>query len=237
MARGHERSSLLNARDPNLDNQNTTDTGVAGLQKTNAPDQVQQSAGAVASQTKEAASQIKDQAKSTATGQLAVRKDQTAQGLNVVSSAVHDMSDRLRQNQQTASYANYADQAANQIQRLSGYLQNRDVGQIVQEAQDWARREPVIAIGGAFVLGLVAARFLKSSGIQTRSANVNRGGYSPGYRYNRQYYQTSPNTWNDPNYRDPGYGTGYRPSGQYWNEPNRSPGTDTSDATDTSESR
>lgn len=225
----------MNARDPNLDNPNTMDPGAAGLQKTNAPDQVQQSADAVASQTKEAASQLKDQAKSAATGQLAVRKDQTAQGLNVVSSAVHDMSDRLRQNQQTSPYANYADQAANQIQRLAGYLQNRDVGQIVQEAQDWARREPAIALGGAFVLGLVAARFLKSSGIQARSANIPRGGYSPAYRYNRQYYQTGPSTSNDPNYRKPGYGAGYRPSGQYWNEPYRSPGTDISDITDTTD--
>ena len=79
------------------------------------------------------------------------------------------MSDKLRQYDQTSSYAPYADQAANQVQRLAKYLHTHEVNQIVDEAEDWARRDPMLALGGAFVLGLLAARFLKSSGVQTRS--------------------------------------------------------------------
>jgi len=180
--------------------------GTAGNQSGTTTDQVKQSASEVTDQTKQAASQVTDQAKQAASqvtdqakqaaqSQLSVRKDQTANRLNTVSSAVRDMSDKLRQNNQTSSYAQFADQAANQIQRFSGYLRSHDVREIVDEAEDWMRRDPMIALGGAFVLGLVAARFLKSSGASKRSSNnqYNRQQQMmrnrPGYRYNEQYYQ------------------------------------------------
>lgn len=147
-------------------------------------DQVKQSAGEVADQAKQAVGQVKDQAKQTAQSQLAMRKDQTAQGLTVASSAVHDLANSLRQNDQTSSYAQYADQAADRIQRIGSYLRGRDIGQIAEEAEDWARREPVLALGGAFVLGVLAARFIKSSRPQRAT-----GGTNSGYdQYNRDGY-------------------------------------------------
>jgi len=185
----------LTARNPNDPNQGTMTPGTAGNQSGTTTDKVKQSASEVTDQTKQAASQVTDQAKQAAQSQLSVRKDQTANRLNTVSSAVRDMSDKLRQNNQTSSYAQFADQAANQIQRFSGYLRSHDVREIVDEAEDWMRRDPMIALGGAFVLGLVAARFLKSSGASKRSSNnqYNRQQQMmrnrPGYRYNEQYYQ------------------------------------------------
>lgn len=191
----HERSVRLTARNPNNPNQGTMTPGTTGNQSGTTTDQVKQSASEVTDQTKQAASQVTDQAKQAAQSQLSVRKDQTASGLNTVSSAVRDMGDKLRQNNQTSSYAQFADQAANQIQRFSGYLRSHDVREIVDEAEDWMRRDPMIALGGAFVLGLVAARFLKSSGASKRSSTnqYNRQQQMmrnrPGYRYNEQYYQ------------------------------------------------
>ncbi len=82
----------------------------------------------------------------------------------------------------TSSYAQYADRAADQIQRVSGYLGGRDISQIADEAEDWARREPVLALGGAFVLGVLAARFIKSS----RPQRATGGGTASGVdQYNR----------------------------------------------------
>ena len=193
----HERSVRLTARNPNNPNQGTTTTGASGTQtNTSSTDQVKQSANEVADQTKQAASQVTDQAKQAAQSQLAVRKDQTAHGLNTVASAVHDMGDKLRQNSQTSAYAQVTDQAANQIQRFSGYLRNHDVHEIVDQAENWMRRDPMIALGGAFVLGLVAARFLKSSGVKKNKTNMpgrqnnrQQAPYRPGYRYNDRSYQ------------------------------------------------
>lgn len=226
----------MTARNPNYANQNPTDSGrsgTTGTQDNSTTDQVKQSAGQVADQTQQAASQVADQAKQAAKSQLAVRKDQTAQGLNFVSSAVSDMGDKLRQNDQTSSYAQLADQAANQVQRFAGYLKNHDVREIVGDVEDWARRDPMLALGGAFVLGLVAARFLKSSGVQTGSSRRSDSYYNPAYRYNNQYSR-SDNEYSRRYGRqysgNPQYGRTYRPSGQYWDEQYRSSGDETKES-------
>ena len=206
----------MTASNPNYANQDATSA-----------DQAKQSATQVADQTKQAAQQVTDQTKQAAKSQLAARKDQTANGLHVVSSAVRDMGDKLRQNDQTASYAQFADQAANQVQRMAGSLRNHDVRDIADDAEDWARRDPMLALGGAFVLGLLAARFLKSSGMQRRSSNTNTQqyrGYTPTYRYNNQYSQSG--RYGDS--RD--YGASYRPTGQYWDDQYRATGDETKES-------
>jgi hypothetical protein len=119
-------------------------------------------ASQVADQVKQSASDVTEQAKQTATSQIAVRKDQAAQGLSAVSSSMRQMGDNLRQNDQTSGYAQYVDQAAEQVDRFSGYLQHHDARDIMADAEDWARRNPALVLGGAFALGLLASRFLKS---------------------------------------------------------------------------
>jgi hypothetical protein len=47
---------------------------------------------------------------------------------------------------------------------LSATLRDRDVRELVQDAQQFARRQPAIFVGAAFAAGVLAARFMKSSG-------------------------------------------------------------------------
>jgi hypothetical protein len=61
------------------------------------------------------------------------------------------------------SVAQYADEAADQVERFSGYLRETDVDEIVDEARGFARRRPAVFLGGAVALGFLATRFLKSS--------------------------------------------------------------------------
>jgi len=140
--------------------------------------------GQVADQMKQSTSDVTEQAKQTVTAQIATRKDQAAQGLSTVSSSMRQMGDNLRQNDQTSSYAQYVHQAADQVDRFSGYLQNREPRQIMYDAESWARRNPALFLGSAFALGLLASRFLKSG----------MGGQSGQYRYTNRPY------WNDPYY-------------------------------------
>jgi hypothetical protein len=150
--------------------------------------------GQVADQVKQSASQVTEQAKQTATSQLATRKDQAAQGLSAVSSSVRQMGDNLRQNEQTSNYAQYAHQAADQIDRFTGYLQSHDPREIMSDAENLARRNPALALGGAFALGLLASRFLKSGmGGQSQSGSLQSGSMQSG----QQQYQ-SRRYWNDP---------------------------------------
>ena len=124
---------------------------------------MKQQAGEVASQVKDQAVHLQDQVAEQATSKLDERKDQATSGLGDVSQAVRKTGEELRSRDQ-AMVAGYVDQAAEQLDRATQYLRNRDVRELVSDVESFARREPTLFIGGAFALGVLAARFLKSSG-------------------------------------------------------------------------
>jgi hypothetical protein len=66
--------------------------------------------------------------------------------------------------------------AAHQVEQFSRTLKERDVEQLYGEAEAFARRQPGVFLGGAVVLGFLAARFLKSSA----QGSMNRSGYQGG---------------------------------------------------------
>jgi len=125
-------------------------------------DQAQQTAGQVVDGAQEKVGQVVDQAKQQTTALLATRKDQAAGALYTVGHALRQTGQQLREQDQTA-IAGYADQAAMQVERVSRYLQDRDMRQLVDDTEGFARQRPVVFVGGALTLGLLAARFLKSS--------------------------------------------------------------------------
>lgn len=103
-------------------------------------------------------------------------KEKAAEGLGSVVQALRgagaglgDESDVVR---------GYVDQVADRVDSLSKYVQNREVSQIVADVERMARREPALFIGGAFVLGLFTARFLKSS-VQAGQGSVQAGQGGP----------------------------------------------------------
>ena len=57
----------------------------------------------------------------------------------------------------------YIRRAAEQIDGASEALRRRDLGQLVGEVQDFARRQPTAFLGAALLAGFAAVRFLKSS--------------------------------------------------------------------------
>ena len=100
--------------------------------------------------------------KETATSQLSAQKDKATEGLGSVAQAVRQTTQNLR-DQQHDTVAQYVERAADQIERISEGLKNKDVTELFDDAQRLARQQPALFIGGAFALGLVGARFLKSS--------------------------------------------------------------------------
>jgi ElaB/YqjD/DUF883 family membrane-anchored ribosome-binding protein len=109
-------------------------------------------------QTKEVATQAQQQAKSM----LSTRKNQAARELDNVSQAFRQTSDQLRSRDE-GTVAHYTDRMATQIDRASAYLNERTVEEIVDDTENFVRRRPELVIGGAFALGLLTTRFLKSS--------------------------------------------------------------------------
>jgi len=136
--------------------------------------QVKETVGQVADQAQHAAGQAIDQARQQVSSRLAGQKDRAAEGLTSVAHALRQTSQHLReQDQQTVT--GYIEGAASQVERVSDYLRQNDLGGLIDDVEQFARRQPALFLGGTFVLGLLGARFLKSS----RPAAGAAGGY-PG---------------------------------------------------------
>jgi hypothetical protein len=180
----------------------TTDTSAS--QSTG--DKVKEKASQVTDQAQQAVSQATDRAQQQAKSQIATRKDQAAGNLTDVSQAVSQVGSQLRQNDHD-TLAQYADMAAQQVNRAASYLRERNVNEILDEVQGAARRQPALFLAGAFVLGVLGARFLKSSSPQSGSRYNTSGYYRQGgasqYRgtgaYTRDYdygrYGTTNRDW------------------------------------------
>jgi hypothetical protein len=166
--------------------------------------QTQEKAGQAVDQAQQMAGQVADQAKQQATSQLDSRKNQAVDSLGTVAQALRQTSQHLRQNDQ-GTIAQYTDKAAERVEQFTGQLRGKDVQTMVRDVERYARQQPAVFLGGAFVLGLLGARFLKST------AQREDDDESGGYGANRSYgYDRGPRYGN---YR-PGYYSGsYR--GQY----------------------
>lgn len=79
--------------------------------------------------------------------------------------ALHGVADSLLNGSGEAAEgaSRYIRQAGERVQRAADWLEHADVEELTQRTEEFARRQPVVFIGGAFALGLIAARVLKGS--------------------------------------------------------------------------
>lgn len=128
-------------------------------------DTVRERAGSVADTAQEKISEVAGQAGEQARNMATERKSEVASQLDNVAQAFRSSGNQLRSEQQGgAGIANYMDRAAEGVSQLSGYLRDRNIDEMLMDAEDFARRQPELFLGGAFALGVLAARFFKSSG-------------------------------------------------------------------------
>ena len=59
--------------------------------------------------------------------------------------------------------ARIAESAADNLQRFSDSLRERDLDGLLRDAESFARRQPAVFIGAAALVGFLAVRFLKAS--------------------------------------------------------------------------
>jgi hypothetical protein len=103
-----------------------------------------------------------DRIRDRAGDQLSTQKDRATDGIGTIAQAVRTATRELRGDKHD-TLAEYVERAADQLERLSAGLKERNVGELLREAQNLARRRPVLFVGSAFALGLLGARFLKST--------------------------------------------------------------------------
>jgi hypothetical protein len=146
-------------------------TGATGTQGgTQVTEQAKQQSQQARQQATDLASRGSEQAKS----QLANHKHNAAQRMVPIQAALRESAQQLR-NQGQGSVGDYAERAADQVERFSTYLRQTDVDEIMDEVRGFARHRPALFLGGAAAIGFFATRFLKSSSERGASAEY---GYS-----------------------------------------------------------
>jgi ElaB/YqjD/DUF883 family membrane-anchored ribosome-binding protein len=118
--------------------------------------------GARRSDAGQQASGLLNQVRQKATSQLNEQKARATDSLDSVAEAVRQSTRQLR-DQQFDTVAQVVERAADQIERLTNHLRERDLNELVAEAQQFARQQPAMFIGSSFAAGLLAARFIKAS--------------------------------------------------------------------------
>jgi hypothetical protein len=116
----------------------------------------------VVDQVKHAADDVAGQARHTAELQLSSGKDRVAQGLGSVAAALRKTGTQLREDD-PMGITDYVVRTADQVEAASDYFQRRTLGEVVGDVEQFARREPALFLGGAFLTGLLGGRFLKSA--------------------------------------------------------------------------
>lgn len=125
----------------------------------------------VARRGQEKASEYAEKGREQAKPQIAKGKERASEQLEGIANALRSTGEQLHEQDQ-GSVGGYAEQAADQVERLSGYLRDRDPDRLLGDVEDFARERPAVFLGGAFLLAAAAARFLKSSAGQREEFDV-----------------------------------------------------------------
>ncbi len=148
----------------------------------------------------EAVHQAKDAMEGTREQALAFADQQRRsleENVAAFAGALESAADSL-QSEGKETAASYSRRVAAGIGDVAGWMQGRSLGEVWSQAEDYARRQPAVAFGGAVVAGFLLSRFLMSS---TPTANTGTGygtgsgyrtGTGYGYRPNVQEPTTSP---------------------------------------------
>lgn len=131
-------------------------------------DEAKSAAGKVVDEAKEQVESLTDLARSElsdaahrAKSLAADQKDHIAEQVEGVADALGKAAADLEQ--QNGPSAQYARLIAENAEKLSDVIRNNDVDQILGMAQDFGRRQPVLFVGAAALLGFAASRFVLAS--------------------------------------------------------------------------
>jgi hypothetical protein len=115
--------------------------------------------GGLLDQARGIASSVAEQAKSAVGGRLTERTTKSAVELSEFADALRHTSRRLEGN----VVGPLIGKAAERVEQISDALDHTDLRQVVRNVENFARREPMMFLGGAFAAGLLGARFLRGA--------------------------------------------------------------------------
>ncbi len=132
-------------------------------------------------QAKQTTSEVVSQVQQQASSQINRQKETAASELTTVVNAVRRFGETLRNEGEGPIgrfAAQYGDKAAESLDRFARYLREQDPKRLLNDVQNFGRRQPALMIGGAFLLGFAGARLIKSS-MEAASESMSTGGQRP----------------------------------------------------------
>lgn len=155
----------------NIDNSQTAKGSPApsspGLASSDPGNKLKDSATDLFEHAKDTASESYDAVAAKAKTAVTEQKNQVSAGLKSVAGSFRQMGGQLRAtpepNRITDLTSDLTGKAAGTMESVANYFERKDPREMLRDVEGFARRNPAIFFGTAFALGLLAARFLKSS--------------------------------------------------------------------------
>lgn len=127
----------------------------------------------VAGETKRQAQDLMNQAQSQVKEQAAAQKDKASTGLRSLSDELRSIAEgNAPQNGMTTDLTR---QAADKVQEIASWIEQRDAGSLLEEVRQLARRKPGAFLIGAALAGVAAGRLTRGA-----TAGGSQGGQSNG---------------------------------------------------------
>jgi hypothetical protein len=127
-----------------------------------AKEQVRETSRAAMEQAREARRKARDEIRARGEDFVQHQKNRCADSIEHYSAAAKRAAGQLREEHDDV-LASYADNLAGTLERAAHYIRRRDLREFVETFEAYTRRHPEVVLGGVFVAGLAAARFLKAA--------------------------------------------------------------------------
>lgn len=92
------------------------------------------------------------------------QKDALATGITDIAQILQKNGDAFKDQNVGVFAAPYIDMAAGKLAEVGETIKGKDMDQVIQDTEQFARTQPVAFLSLAALIGFLAARFLKSSG-------------------------------------------------------------------------
>jgi ElaB/YqjD/DUF883 family membrane-anchored ribosome-binding protein len=102
------------------------------------------------------------QAQSRAREQIDQRSTQAGEQVSATAQALRSTGQHLREQGQDTQ-ARAADRIADQADRMGSYLTECNADRLLEDVEDFGRRQPMAVVGIGIAVGFAASRFLKAS--------------------------------------------------------------------------
>jgi gas vesicle protein len=133
----------------------------------------QEQGGAAVEEIKTVAQSATRQAQEAGRAFIDEQRENLAQKVDQYAEAMRAACERLRSEEGNVLVAP-AQKAVDQLERMSGYLREKQPADLLDDLESYARRRPEVVFGGLFVVGLAAARFFKASRRRPRRAGYHQ---------------------------------------------------------------